>query len=260
MSWNRNYTDRGPRRAKWSIRRRRSSGRMARKWIEPPSRSTASAEQSRGLRGGVAATCQRAHRLATASLAVTPTGSCPLARDGLHIRTRPSGTMKQQPGTPTELFDLSGRVALVTGGSRGLGREMALAFARFGADVIIASRQQDACDAVAEEIRRTTGRRALGRACHVGRWQDLDALADAACQDFGAVDVLVNNAGMSPLYPSVEAVSEELWDKVLAVNLKGPFRLTALIGSRMARGNGGGGTKNHTAAARRAAPRGTTLR
>src|SRR5436309_1831001 len=96
--------------------------------------------------------------------------------------------MKQQPGTPTELFDLSGRVALVTGGSRGLGREMALAFARFGADVIIASRKQDACDAVAEEIRRTTGRRALGRACHVGRWQDLDALADAACQDFGAVD------------------------------------------------------------------------
>src|SRR5437867_6674491 len=125
--------------------------------------------------------------------------------------------MKQQPGTPTELFDLSGRVALVTGGSRGLGREMALAFARFGADVIIASRKQDACDAVAEEIRRTTGRRALGRACHVGRWQDLDALADAACQDFGAVDVLVNNAGMSPLYPSVEAVSEELWDKVVTV-------------------------------------------
>jgi len=162
--------------------------------------------------------------------------------------------MKQQPGTPTELFDLSGRVALVTGGSRGLGREMALAFARFGADVIVASRKQDACDAVADEIRRTTGRRALGRACHVGRWQDLDALADAACQDFGAVDVLVNNAGMSPLYPSVEAVSEELWDKVLAVNLKGPFRLTALIGSRMARGNGGSIINISSGAATRPTP------
>src|SRR5712691_9321261 len=138
-----------------------------------------------------------------------------------------------------DLFDLSGRVALVTGGSRGLGREMALAFARFGADVMIASRKQDACDAAAEEIRRATGRRALGRACHVGRWNELQGLVDAAYEHFGALDILVNNAGMSPLYPSVEAVSEELWDKVLGVNLKGPFRLTALIGSRMAQGNGG---------------------
>ena len=138
-----------------------------------------------------------------------------------------------------DLFDLSGRVALVTGGSRGLGREMALAFARFGADVMIASRKQDACDAAAEEIRRATGRRALGRACHVGRWDELQGLVDAAYEHFGQVDVLVNNAGMSPLYPSVEAVSEELWDKVLDVNLKGPFRLTAVVGTRMAEGNGG---------------------
>src|SRR5438876_1098100 len=116
-----------------------------------------------------------------------------------------------------DLFDLSGRVALVTGGSRGLGREMALAFARFGAEVMIASRKQEACDAVAEEIRRTNGRRALGRACHVGRWNELEGLVDAAYEHFGQVDVLVNNAGMSPLYPSVEAVSEELWDKVLGV-------------------------------------------
>src|SRR3989475_7892002 len=104
---------------------------------------------------------------------------------------------------------------------------------------MIASRKQDACDAAAEEIQRTTGRRALGRACHVGRWNELEGLVDAAYEHFGAVDILVNNAGMSPLYPSVEAVSEELWDKVLGVNLKGPFRLTALIGSRMAQGNGG---------------------
>src|SRR5437870_3336869 len=138
-----------------------------------------------------------------------------------------------------DLFDLTGRVALVTGGSRGLGREMALAFARFGADVMIASRKQDACDAAAEEIRHTTGRRALGRACHVGRWNELQGLVDAAYEPFGAVDILVNNAGMSPLYPSVDAVTEELWDKVLGVNLKGPFRLTAAIGTRMAAGAGG---------------------
>jgi NAD(P)-dependent dehydrogenase (short-subunit alcohol dehydrogenase family) len=140
---------------------------------------------------------------------------------------------------PTALFDLTGRVALITGGSRGLGREMALAFAELGADVVIASRKQDSCDDAAAEIAKATGRRVIGRACHVGRWKDLEALADAAYAHFGKVDILVNNAGMSPVYPSVDAVSEELWDKVLDVNLKGPFRLTALVGSRMARGDGG---------------------
>src|SRR5438093_5170433 len=138
-----------------------------------------------------------------------------------------------------DLFDLTGRVALVTGGSRGLGREMAPAFGRLGADVMTASRKQDACDVTADEIRRQAGRRALGRACHVGRWNELEDLVDAAYEHFGAVDILVNNAGMSPLYPSVEAVTEELWDKVLGVNLKGPFRLTALVGTRMAEGAGG---------------------
>src|SRR5438094_4402571 len=131
---------------------------------------------------------------------------------------------------------------------------MALAFARFGAEVMIASRKQEACDAVAEEIRRTNGRRALGRACHVGRWNELEGLVDAAYEHFGQVDVLVNNAGMSPLYPSVEAVSEELWDKVLGVNLKGPFRLTALIGSRMAQGNGGSIINISSGAASRPTP------
>lgn len=137
-----------------------------------------------------------------------------------------------------ELFDLSGKVALVTGGSRGLGREMVLAFARAGADVVIASRKLDACQRTAAEV-EALGRKALPVACHVGDWQALDRLADAAYERFGKVDVLVNNAGMSPLYPSLAEVSEALWDKVLAVNLKGPFRLTANIGTRMAAGDGG---------------------
>jgi NAD(P)-dependent dehydrogenase (short-subunit alcohol dehydrogenase family) len=140
--------------------------------------------------------------------------------------------------SPNELFDLTGKVALITGGSRGLGREMALAFARAGADIVIASRKLEACQAVADEV-EALGRLALAHACHVGKWADLDGLVDAAYRRFGRVDVLVNNAGMSPLYPSLAEVSEELWDKVLAVNLKGPFRLSALIGSRMAAGAGG---------------------
>ena len=141
--------------------------------------------------------------------------------------------------TPAELFDLTGRIAVVAGGSRGLGREMVLAFARAGADVVIASRKLESCEALAREVEAETGRRALAQACHVGRWQDLDRLADAAYDAFGKVDVLVNNAGMSPLYDHVVNVSEELYDKVLAVNLKGPFRLTALVGTRMAAGAGG---------------------
>src|ERR1700724_1437705 len=102
---------------------------------------------------------------------------------------------------PPALFDGPGRVALVTGGSRGLGREMVLAFARAGADVIIASRKLDNCKALAEEI-EASGRRGLPVACHVGHWDECDELADRAYAHFGAVDILVNNAGMSPLAPS----------------------------------------------------------
>ena len=136
------------------------------------------------------------------------------------------------------LFDLTGQVALVTGGSRGLGREMVLAFAGAGADVIIASRKLDNCKALAEEI-EATGRRALPVACHVGHWDECGELADVAYQHFGRVDILVNNAGMSPLAPSSAETSEELFDKVIGVNFKGPFRLTALVGQRMYDGDGG---------------------
>jgi NAD(P)-dependent dehydrogenase (short-subunit alcohol dehydrogenase family) len=131
------------------------------------------------------------------------------------------------------------KVVLVTGGSRGLGLEMVHAFAGLGADVIIASRKLAACEEAAEEVRRRSGRRALAVAFHAGRWDSCDELVDAAYREFGRVDVLINNAGMSPLYPSPEAVTEDLFDKVVAVNLRGPFRLSALIGSRMAAGSGG---------------------
>lgn len=138
-----------------------------------------------------------------------------------------------------KLFRLEGKVALVTGGSRGLGREMVLAFAHAGADVVIASRKLEACERLAEEVVRVTGRRALPVACHVGEWEQVERLAEVAYAEFGRVDVLVNNAGMSPVYDRVVNVTEALYDKVLDVNLKGPFRLTALVGTRMAEGDGG---------------------
>lgn len=136
------------------------------------------------------------------------------------------------------LFDLSGKVALVTGGSRGLGRAMVLAFAAAGADVVVVSRKVEACAQVAGEAERM-GRRALAVGCHVGRWDEVDQLIEAAYRRFGRVDILVNNAGMSPLYRSLAEVSEELYDKVMAVNLEGPFRLASVIGARMAEGEGG---------------------
>ncbi len=134
---------------------------------------------------------------------------------------------------------LDGKVAVVTGGSRGLGREMVLAFARHGADVVIASRKQEACDALAEAVVAETGQRALALVCHVGYWEECDALCAAALDHFGKVDILVNNAGMSPLYPSLKGVSEDLYDKVMAVNLKGPFRLSAVLGNAMQEAGGG---------------------
>jgi len=141
--------------------------------------------------------------------------------------------------TAPDLFDMSGKVAVVTGGSRGLGREMCLAFAARGAKVVVASRKFDACQALAAEITHTYGTETLAEACHVGRWEDCDELIGTTLERFGKIDVLVNNAGMSPLYPSLGAVSEELFDKVIAVNLRGPFRLAALAAEHMQAHAGG---------------------
>ncbi|MGV9798488.1 SDR family NAD(P)-dependent oxidoreductase [Mycobacterium sp. NPDC003449] len=142
-------------------------------------------------------------------------------------------------GYADQLFDLTDRVVLVTGGSRGLGRQIALAAARCGADVVIASRNLESCIVTAEEIAATTGRAAFPYQVHVGRWDELDGLVQAAYARFGKVDVLVNNAGMSPLYDSLGSVTEKLFDAVVNLNLKGPFRLSALIGERMVADGGG---------------------
>ena len=135
-------------------------------------------------------------------------------------------------------FDLAGKAIVVTGGSRGLGLAMARAFAEHGADVVIASRKLGACERVAAELRERFGHRALAVPFHAGSWKDCERLIETVHADLGRLDVLVNNAGISPLYPSLEAVTEELYDKVLDVNLKGPFRLAALAAARMADAGG----------------------
>jgi NAD(P)-dependent dehydrogenase (short-subunit alcohol dehydrogenase family) len=137
------------------------------------------------------------------------------------------------------LFDLTDKVVLITGGSRGLGREMAWGAARCGADVLIASRNLESCRCTAAEIESETGRAAWPYAVHVGRWDQLEGLVDAAYDRFGKLDVLVNNAGMSPVYERQTDVTEKMFDAVVNLNLKGPFRLAALAGERMAAAGGG---------------------
>ncbi|MBS0518610.1 MAG: SDR family oxidoreductase [Proteobacteria bacterium] len=138
----------------------------------------------------------------------------------------------------TDLFDLTGKVALVTGGSRGLGYRMVKAFAEKGADVFITSRKIETCEKVAAEV-RTLGRRAVACACNIANWAELDEMVEAAYAAFGKIDILVNNAGSSPLAPSSLETSEQLFDRIVSLNFKGPFRLMSLVGSRMAAGEGG---------------------
>ena len=129
-------------------------------------------------------------------------------------------------------LDATGKVVIVTGGSKGLGREMVLGFAEAGADVVVASRKLEPCEAVAEEVRKM-GRRALAVSCHVGDWAQCEALVDDTVAEFGCIDVLVNNAGIAPVPPSLLAVTSDLFDKTIAVNLKGPLRLMALSAQHM---------------------------
>jgi NAD(P)-dependent dehydrogenase (short-subunit alcohol dehydrogenase family) len=129
-------------------------------------------------------------------------------------------------------LDATGKVVIVTGGSKGLGREMVLGFAEAGADVIVASRKLGPCEAVAEEVREM-GRRALAVSCHVGDWAQCEALVDVTVAEFGCIDVLVNNAGIAPVPPSLLEVTTDLFDKTIAVNLKGPLRLMALSAQHM---------------------------
>jgi len=129
-------------------------------------------------------------------------------------------------------FRLDGRRALVTGGAKGLGRVMAEALAEAGADVSVASRTLDACQAAADEIARSTGRRTAAFAVDVSRSDDVTRLVSEVERGFGPVDILVNNAGVNVRGPSHE-LSEGDWDAVVDTNLKAPFLLARALGPRM---------------------------
>lgn len=129
----------------------------------------------------------------------------------------------------TDPFDLTGRVVIVTGSTKGLGRAMAEGLAAAGATVVVSSRKQDLCDVVAAEIAGTTGAEVLGLACHVGDWDAVPAFVDAVHQRFGRIDALVNNAGINPARVRPEEMSLEFWRKVFAVNLEGPLRTSQCV-------------------------------
>jgi NAD(P)-dependent dehydrogenase (short-subunit alcohol dehydrogenase family) len=138
----------------------------------------------------------------------------------------------------TDRFDLTGKVALITGGSRGLGREIAEGLAEAGATTIITARREQWLGPTEAEM-RAAGLAVTARPCDVTDEAAVEALVAGIVDEHGALDIVVNNAGMSPLYPSLDAVTEDAFDKVIGVNFKGPFRLTALVGKRMHEGAGG---------------------
>ena len=135
-------------------------------------------------------------------------------------------------------INLSGKVALVTGGSRGLGKAMSLGLARAGADVIVASRKLENCEAVCEEI-RALGVRALPLSAHMGNLADIDELIDSAIAGMGRVDILINNAGINPAVGGLSDLQPEMFDKLYQVNLKGPWYLASRLAPKMAATGGG---------------------
>lgn len=135
-------------------------------------------------------------------------------------------------------IDLSGKVAVVTGGSRGLGCAIALGLARAGAAVAVASRKLEACERVARQI-EAAGGHASAHAFNAAVWEDCDRLYAEVAKRWRGASILINNAGMSPVAPSSIETTEQLFDKIVAVNLRAIFRLSALFGAQMHRESGG---------------------
>lgn len=134
---------------------------------------------------------------------------------------------------------LAGRVAIVTGGTRGLGKAIATGLSGAGANVVVTGRTQESCHAAAAAITKETGVPVTGIAHHAGDWDGAERLMDFVLSRFGKLDVLVNNAGISPGYSLLSEVTKELWHKTFEVNVDGPFRLCVLAGAAMKEGGRG---------------------
>jgi len=139
-------------------------------------------------------------------------------------------------------FSLEGKVALVTGGSRGIGQASALAFAEAGADVVVSSRKLPDLETVAEEI-RSRGRKSLAIAAHIAKIEESQNLVEKVTAEFGRIDILMNNAGTNPYFGPIIDAEEWAWDVTTNVNLKGPFLLSQLV-ARVMRQQGGGSIIN----------------
>lgn len=136
------------------------------------------------------------------------------------------------------LFDMTGKVALITGSTKGIGRSIAEEMARCGARVVISSRKADACEAVAGEL-KAQGFEAIAIPCHVGKKEDLQSLVDKTLEAWGKIDVLVCNAATNPVYGTTQEMTDEAWDKIMGTNVKGTFWLSKMVLPQMAeRGEG----------------------
>jgi NAD(P)-dependent dehydrogenase (short-subunit alcohol dehydrogenase family) len=150
-------------------------------------------------------------------------------------------------------FDLSNKVAVVTGGSRGIGRAIALGLASYGADVVVASRKQEDLDAVAGEV-RALGRKAAAIATHMRNREDIDRLAQTTLDQFGKIDILVNNAGTNPYFGPLVDIEERTWDQIMTVNLKGYFLLAQSVAKGMIERKSGNIINVASVGGRRASP------
>lgn len=126
-----------------------------------------------------------------------------------------------------KLFDLEGKIAIVTGSSKGIGKAIAEALAEYGAQVVVSSRSQEAVDAVADEF-KAKGLEAVGIACHVGDEEQRKALISKTVDRYGGVDILINNAATNPVYAPLEGVDDPVFDKIMDVNVKACFSFAKL--------------------------------
>ena len=141
--------------------------------------------------------------------------------------------------TSRSLFDLTGKVAIVTGSTKGIGRAMVSGMAAAGASVVVSSRKQALCDEIAAEVRAESGGEVLGLACHVGEWDAIPGFVESVVAHFGRIDVLVNNAGINPTPMNASQMTLDYWRKMFSVNLEGPLRMSQCVAPVMRDGGGG---------------------